>query len=147
MRRNPNACLRALHTRERNRERVHDTAIDRRSAQAQGEAQTRAGMPPTHEDDASHLPAAPSDCPLLRVACSTARAVRDRRALSDASNRGREVLRIMTVRIGVGLGLGGFPFETIRDFRRWLDACEDSSIDSIWQSDRVISRDLSLIHI
>jgi len=50
----------------------------------------------------------------------------------------------MTVRIGVGLGLGGFPFETIRDFRRWLDACEDSSIDSIWQSDRVISRDPAL---
>jgi probable F420-dependent oxidoreductase len=50
----------------------------------------------------------------------------------------------MSVRIGVGLGLGGFPFETIRDFRRWLDACEDSSIDSIWQSDRVISRDPAL---
>ena len=50
----------------------------------------------------------------------------------------------MSVRIGVGLGLGGFPFETIRDVRRWLDACEDSSIDSIWQSDRVISRDPAL---
>lgn len=47
----------------------------------------------------------------------------------------------MTVRIGVGLGLGGFPFETITDFRRWLDVCEDSAIDSIWQSDRVVSRD------
>ena len=47
----------------------------------------------------------------------------------------------MAVRIGVGLGLGGFPFDTIDDFRRWLDACEDSSIDSIWHSDRVVSRD------
>jgi len=47
----------------------------------------------------------------------------------------------MAVRIGVGLGLGGFPFETIDDFRRWLDVCEDSAIDSIWQSDRVVSRD------
>ncbi len=47
----------------------------------------------------------------------------------------------MAVRIGVGLGLGGFPFDTIDAFRRWLDVCEDSTIDSIWQSDRVVSRD------
>ncbi len=50
----------------------------------------------------------------------------------------------MSVRIGIGLGLGGFPFETIGEFRRWLDLCEDSSIDSIWQSDRVVSRDPAL---
>lgn len=47
----------------------------------------------------------------------------------------------MAVRIGVGLGLGGFPFSSIDAFRRWLDACEDSEIDSIWQSDRVVSRE------
>lgn len=47
----------------------------------------------------------------------------------------------MSVRIGVGLGLGGFPFESIDAFRAWLDVCEDSSIDSIWQSDRVVSRE------
>jgi probable F420-dependent oxidoreductase len=47
----------------------------------------------------------------------------------------------MAVRIGIGPGLGGFPFETIDAFRSWLDFCEDSRIDSIWQSDRVISRD------
>lgn len=50
----------------------------------------------------------------------------------------------MSVRIGVGLGLGGFPFESIKAFRRWLDVCEDSSIDSIWQSDRVVSREAAL---
>lgn len=50
----------------------------------------------------------------------------------------------MGVRIGVGLGLGGFPFETIEAFRTWLDVCEDSAIDSIWQSDRVVSRDPAL---
>lgn len=50
----------------------------------------------------------------------------------------------MAVRIGVGLGLGGFPFETIAGFRRWLEACERSAIDSIWQSDRVVSRDPAL---
>lgn len=47
----------------------------------------------------------------------------------------------MGVRIGVGLGLGGFPFETIEQFRSWLEVCEDSEIDSIWQSDRVVSRE------
>ena len=47
----------------------------------------------------------------------------------------------MAVRIGIGLGLGGFPFASIAEFRSWLDLCEDSAIDSIWQSDRVVSRD------
>ncbi|MAG31901.1 MAG: hypothetical protein CL908_13515 [Deltaproteobacteria bacterium] len=47
----------------------------------------------------------------------------------------------MAVRIGIGLGLGGFPFASIDEFRRWLDLCEDSTIDSIWQSDRVVSRE------
>jgi probable F420-dependent oxidoreductase len=47
----------------------------------------------------------------------------------------------MAVRIGVGLGLGGFPFESMEAFRRWVDVCEDSRIDSIWQSDRVVSRE------
>jgi probable F420-dependent oxidoreductase len=50
----------------------------------------------------------------------------------------------MAVRIGVGMGLGGFPFESIREFHDWLDLCDDSSIDSIWQSDRVISREIAL---
>lgn len=50
----------------------------------------------------------------------------------------------MAVRIGIGLGLGGFPFESIGEFRTWLDFCEGSTIDSIWQSDRVVSRDPAL---
>lgn len=50
----------------------------------------------------------------------------------------------MAVRIGVGLGLGGFPFESIGEFRAWLEVCENSAIDSIWQSDRVVSRDPAL---
>ncbi|MBK7951069.1 MAG: TIGR03619 family F420-dependent LLM class oxidoreductase [Deltaproteobacteria bacterium] len=50
----------------------------------------------------------------------------------------------MAVRIGIGLGIGGFPFASIGEFRAWLDRCEDSRIDSIWQSDRVVSRDPAL---
>jgi probable F420-dependent oxidoreductase len=48
----------------------------------------------------------------------------------------------MTVRIGIGSGR--FPFESIGEFRSWLDLCEDSAIDSIWQSDRVVSREPAL---
>ena len=50
----------------------------------------------------------------------------------------------MSVRIGIGLGLGGFPFESMSAFHSWLDLCEASRIDSIWQSDRVVSRDPAL---
>ena len=50
----------------------------------------------------------------------------------------------MAVRIGVGMGLGGFPFESMREFHGWLDFCDGSGIDSIWHSDRVISREIAL---
>lgn len=42
------------------------------------------------------------------------------------------------------MGLGGFPFESMREFHHWLDFCDGSGIDSIWQSDRVISREIAL---
>jgi probable F420-dependent oxidoreductase len=32
----------------------------------------------------------------------------------------------------------------MNEFRRWLDVCEDSAIDSIWHSDRVVSREIAL---
>lgn len=43
----------------------------------------------------------------------------------------------MAVRVGVGVGR--FLFDDVSGFRSWLDFCEASRIDSIWQSDRVIS--------
>lgn len=43
--------------------------------------------------------------------------------------------------IRIGMGFGRFPFESIKSFRGWLDACEDGGIDSIWQSDRVLTRE------
>lgn len=43
----------------------------------------------------------------------------------------------MSVRLGVGVGR--FLFDDVRGFRSWLDLCESSRIDSIWQSDRVVS--------
>jgi probable F420-dependent oxidoreductase len=33
-----------------------------------------------------------------------------------------------------------FPFDTMDGFWRWVDLCEQGGIDSIWQTDRLISR-------
>ena len=48
----------------------------------------------------------------------------------------------MAVRIGIGSGR--FPFASVGEFRAWLDLCENSAIDSIWQSDRVVSKEPAL---
>ena len=41
--------------------------------------------------------------------------------------------------IGIGLGLARFPFQQVDNFWRWVELCEDGGIDSIWQTDRLIS--------
>lgn len=43
--------------------------------------------------------------------------------------------------IGVGLGLAEFPFSGHAPFWRWVEACETGGVDSIWQSDRLVSRE------
>src|SRR5689334_11216793 len=43
------------------------------------------------------------------------------------------------MKVRVGLGLANFPFSDARAFWRWIERCEDSTVDSIWQSDRLIS--------
>lgn len=45
----------------------------------------------------------------------------------------------MSVR--VGLGIAAFPFESARAFFRWVDLCEDGGVDSLWQTDRLVSRE------
>ncbi len=42
--------------------------------------------------------------------------------------------------IGVGLGLADFPFSDARAFWRWVDLCEEGGVDSLWQTDRLVSR-------
>jgi probable F420-dependent oxidoreductase len=42
--------------------------------------------------------------------------------------------------IAVGTGLMEFPFGTTDGFWRWIDLCEAGGIDSIWQTDRIVSR-------
>lgn len=41
--------------------------------------------------------------------------------------------------ISAGLGLAGFPFDSVADFWAWVDLCDAGGVDSIWQSDRIIS--------
>ena len=41
--------------------------------------------------------------------------------------------------IGIGLGLGRFPFQQVDNFWRWVELCENGGVDSIWQTDRLIS--------
>ena len=41
--------------------------------------------------------------------------------------------------VRVGLGLGDFPFGGGKAFWRWVRLCEDGGVDSLWQSDRLVS--------
>ena len=97
----------------------------------------------------------PGDCGAQRVAAGDpepradrARSVRrsgaapgDRR---DAGRGGRQQLtderRCMARNIAVGVGLMEFPFSSTDGFWRWVDLCEAGGIDSIWQTDRIVSR-------
>ena len=42
--------------------------------------------------------------------------------------------------VGVGLGLTEFPFAGAADYWRWVDLCEAGGVDSLWQTDRLVSR-------
>ncbi len=41
--------------------------------------------------------------------------------------------------VAVGLGLMEFPFAGAADYWRWVDLCEAGGVDSIWQTDRIVS--------
>jgi probable F420-dependent oxidoreductase len=43
--------------------------------------------------------------------------------------------------ISVGLGLMEFPFAGAREYWRWVDLCEAGGVDSVWQTDRLLSRE------
>ena len=42
--------------------------------------------------------------------------------------------------VGIGLGCAEFPFSGAAAYWRWVDMCEEGSVDSIWQTDRIVSR-------
>ena len=43
------------------------------------------------------------------------------------------------MKVRVGLGLTNFPFSDARAFWRFVERCEASDVDSLWQSDRLVS--------
>lgn len=46
--------------------------------------------------------------------------------------------------VNAGIGIASFNFDDARGFWKWVDICEAGGIDSIWQSDRLISREGNL---
>ena len=42
--------------------------------------------------------------------------------------------------VAIGLGLMDYPFVQAGDYWRWVDMCEAGGVDSIWQTDRLVSR-------
>src|SRR6185312_16252539 len=42
--------------------------------------------------------------------------------------------------VAVGVGIMEYPFDTSDGFWRWVDLCEQGGIDSIWHTDRLVSR-------
>ncbi len=42
--------------------------------------------------------------------------------------------------IAIGLGLMDFPFKSGSDYWRWVDLCEKGGVDSLWQTDRLVSK-------
>lgn len=43
--------------------------------------------------------------------------------------------------VGVGLGIAEFPFSSARSYWDWIALCEEGGVDSIWQIDRMVSRE------
>ena len=43
--------------------------------------------------------------------------------------------------IGIGLGLATYTFSTAEGFWRWVKRCDGAGIDSLWQTDRLVSKE------
>src|SRR5258708_5877755 len=43
--------------------------------------------------------------------------------------------------VAIGLGLMEFPFADAAGYWRWVDLCEAGGVDSLWQTDRLVSRE------
>jgi len=44
------------------------------------------------------------------------------------------------VSVAIGVGLTEFPFAGAAEYWRWVDLCEAGGVDSLWQTDRLVSR-------
>ncbi|MGE0387794.1 MAG: LLM class flavin-dependent oxidoreductase [Gammaproteobacteria bacterium] len=45
------------------------------------------------------------------------------------------------MKVRIGLTMSGMKFDSAADVWTWVDACEASRVDSLWQSDRLIGRE------
>ena len=43
--------------------------------------------------------------------------------------------------IGIGLGLSTFNFSSAEGYWKWVKRCDEAGVDSLWQTDRLISRE------
>jgi probable F420-dependent oxidoreductase len=43
--------------------------------------------------------------------------------------------------VAIGVGLTEFPFSGVGGYWRWVDLCEAGGVDSLWQTDRIVSRE------
>jgi probable F420-dependent oxidoreductase len=46
--------------------------------------------------------------------------------------------------VSAGIGIANFSFDDARGFWKWVDLCDNGGVDSIWQSDRLISGEPNL---
>lgn len=46
--------------------------------------------------------------------------------------------------VGLGLGVSRFPFDSAKDYWKWIDYCEEKKVNSIWQTDRLVSSEAML---
>ncbi|GIT38865.1 MAG: hypothetical protein Ct9H300mP8_00610 [Gammaproteobacteria bacterium] len=46
--------------------------------------------------------------------------------------------------VSAGIGIANFNFDDTKGFWKWVDLCDSGGVDSIWQSDRIISPEANL---
>jgi probable F420-dependent oxidoreductase len=64
-----------------------------------------------------------------------------RRIFAGRGRTARPLEVKMPRNVAVGLGLMEFPFAGSGGFWRWVDLCEAGGVDSLWQTDRLVSRE------
>lgn len=43
--------------------------------------------------------------------------------------------------IGIGLGMATYTFSTAEGYWRWVKRCDEAGVDSLWQTDRLVSKE------
>lgn len=43
--------------------------------------------------------------------------------------------------IGLGLGMASYPFSSADGYWEWVKRCDEAGIDSLWQTDRIVSKE------